>query len=325
MILNLLEDVLYGISYIKGGIEVNEAINKKRRVQWALYMMLIPGIIITAIYSYGPLVGLSIAFQKYNFAKGLFGSEWIGLDNFRYIFMLPEFGRVLFNTLKISIMKMVLGLIFPIFISILLNEVRNLKLKRSVQTFIYLPHFISWVIISGVLIDMLSPSTGVINQIIKAFGFEPIFFLANKTMFPYVIVLSDVWKGFGFGTIIYLAALTGIDPSLYEAANMDGAGRIQRMRHITLPGITPVIVLNATLMLGGILNAGFDQVFNLYSPMVYETGDIIDTLVYRIGMSSTVPQYDIATAIGLFKSGISFVMISSAYYMAHKFADYKIF
>jgi putative aldouronate transport system permease protein len=310
---------------MKGRSVMYQAISTKRRVQWALYIMLIPGIIITAIYSYGPLVGLSIAFQKYNFAKGLFGSEWIGLDNFRYIFMLPEFGRVLFNTLKISIMKMALGLIFPIFISILLNEVRSVKLKRSVQTFIYLPHFISWVIISGILIDMLSPSTGIINNIIKALGFEPIFFLADKTMFPYIIVLSDVWKGFGFGTIIYLAALTGIDPSLYEAANMDGAGRIQRMRHITLPGITPVIVLNATLMLGGILNAGFDQIFNLYSPMVYETGDIIDTLVYRIGMSSDVPLYDIATAIGLFKSVISFVMISSAYYMAHKFADYKIF
>lgn len=304
---------------------MNKAISTKRRVQWALYMMLIPGIIITAIYSYGPLIGLSIAFQKYNFAKGLFGSEWIGLDNFKYIFMLPEFGTVLFNTLKISIMKMVLGLIFPIFVSILLNEMRNVKLKRSVQTFIYLPNFISWVIISGLLIDMLSPSTGIINHIIKAFGFEPVFFLANKTIFPYIIVLSDVWKGFGFGTIIYLAALTGIDLSLYEAANMDGAGRIQRMWHITLPGITPVIVLNSTLMLGGILNAGFEQVFNLYSPMVYETGDIIDTLVYRIGMSSTVPQYDIATAIGLFKSVISFVLISSAYWMAHKFADYKIF
>jgi putative aldouronate transport system permease protein len=311
--------------FYKGGICMTEAIKGKRRVQWALYIMLIPGIIITAIYSYGPLIGLSIAFQKYNFAKGLFGSEWIGLDNFNYLFMLPEFGRVVFNTVYISVMKIVLGLIFPIVVSILLNEMQSVKLKRSVQTFIYLPHFISWVIISGVLIDMLSPSTGIINQIIKAFGADPVFFLGNKDVFPYVIVVSDIWKGFGFGTIIYLAALTGIDPSLYEAAHIDGANRMQRMWNITIPGIMPVIVLNSTLMLGSVLNAGFDQVFNMYSPMVYETGDIIDTLVYRMGMQSSVPQYDIATAIGLFKSGVSFVLISSAYWLAHKVADYKIF
>ena len=296
-----------------------------RSIQWALYVMLIPGLILTAVYSYGPLAGLAIAFQKFNIAKGLFGSEWIGFDNFRYIFMLPEFGRVVFNTVYIAVAKMALNLIFPIFVAILLNEMRNLRLKRSVQTLIYLPHFISWVIISGVLIDMLSPSTGIINRLIGFLGVEPVFFLGDKTLFPYVIILSDVWKSFGFGTIIYLAALTGIDPSLYEAAYMDGAGRVRCIWHITLPGIMPVIVLSATLTLGNVLNAGFDQVYNLYSPMVYQTGDIIDTLVYRLGMESSIPQYDIATAIGLFKSVVSFGLVSGAYWLAYRVADYRIF
>lgn len=299
-----------------------------RKVQWSLYIMLIPAVIITAIYSYGPLIGLTIAFQKFEMSKGLFGSKWIGLDNFRYIFLLPNFGRVLYNTISISTMKMVLGLVFPIFVSVLLNEVKHTKLKRSIQTVIYLPHFISWVIIAGLMIDILSPSHGIVNHIIKLLGMEPVFFLGKKETFPYVIVISDIWKGFGYSTIMYMAALTGIDPNLYEAANMDGAGRFRRIWHITMPGITPVIVLNATLMLGQVLNAGFDQVFNLYSPMVYETGDIIDTLVYRIGMQpgkGTMPRYDIATTIGLFKSGISFLLISVAYWLANKFANYKIF
>ena len=302
-----------------------EAKKRIHRVQWALYLMLIPGILITAVYSYGPLAGLSIAFQRYNIAKGLFGSEWVGFENFRYIFMLPDFGRVVFNTVYISILKMIFGFIFPILVAIFLNEMHNEKLKRVIQTFIYLPHFISWVIISGVLIDILSPSTGIINQIIKAFGMEPVFFLSNKDVFPYVIVVSDIWKNFGFGTIIYLAALTKIDLNLYEAAHIDGAGRFRRILHITFPGIMSVVVLCATLTLGNVLNAGFDQIYNLYSPVVYETGDIIDTLVFRIGMESSVPQYDIATAIGLFKSVVSFILISTTYWLAYKFADYRIF
>ncbi len=302
--------------------------SKARQVQWSLYMMLIPAVIITAIYSYGPLIGLTIAFQKFEISKGLFGSKWIGLDNFKYIFLLPNFGRVLYNTIFISTMKMALGLVFPILVSVLLNEVKLVKIKRSIQTVIYLPHFISWVIIAGLMIDILSPSHGIVNHVLKSFGIEPIFFLGDKGTFPYIIVLSDVWKGFGYSTIMYMAALTTIDPNLYEAAEMDGAGRLRRIWNITIPGITPVIVLNATLMLGQVLNAGFDQIFNLYSPMVYETGDIIDTLVYRIGMqpgAGRMPRYDIATTIGLFKSGISFVLISIAYWMASKFANYKIF
>lgn len=301
---------------------------KFKKIQWALYVMLIPGVVLTAIYSYGPLMGLGIAFQKYNLAKGLFGSPWVGLRHFHYIFSLPDFGRALRNTLYLSSIKIVLGLLIPIIVAILLNELRNMKYKRTLQTMIYLPHFISWVILAGVFREMLSPSFGVVNKMITSLGFESVFFLGDKNLFPIVMIVTDVWKNFGFGTILYLAALAGVDPALYEAASIDGANRWHRIRYITLPSLTAIIVLNATLSLGGVLNAGFDQIVNLYSPAVYSTSDIIDTLVYRIGLDtspSIMPQYDVATAVGLFKSAVSAVLVSVTYFLAHKFADYKIF
>ena len=301
---------------------------QSRRIRWALYFMLIPGILLTLTYSYGPLMGLSIAFQKFNFTKGLFGSPWVGLANFRYIFRLPDFTRALRNTLFIATSKILLNLLVPIVVAIMLNEVRRTGYKRVIQTLIYLPFFISWVIVSGIMTDILSPSTGVVNGMLKAMGLQTVFFLGSPKVFPYVIIFTDVWKGFGFGTILYLAAITGIDPGLYEAASIDGANRFRRMLHITLPGIVPIIILNGTLSLGNVLNAGFDQVVNMYSPVVYKAGDIIDTLVYRVGIvgdRSSIPRYEIATAMGLFKSAVSFVLVSSAYFLAHKFADHSIF
>lgn len=301
---------------------------KHRQVQKSLYLMILPSVILIGIYSYGPLMGWSIAFQRFNLAKGLFGSEWIGLENFRFIFSLQEFHNALENSFFIATMKLLIGTVVAILVSLMLNEMRGAKLKRSIQTAVYLPHFISWLIIAGILTDLLSPSTGAVNGIIKALGGEPIQFLTNKQLFPWVLVFSDVWKEFGFGTILYLSTLAGIDPNLYEAASMDGANRFQRIAHITLPGLLPTIVLLTTLNLGNILNAGFDQVVNMYSPLVYETGDILDTLVYRIGLSGNaggVPQYDLATAVGMFQSLVSFVLVSSAYWLAHRYADYRIF
>jgi putative aldouronate transport system permease protein len=293
------------------------------RIQRALYIMLIPGFLVTLIYHYGPLFGLSIAFQKYDFARSIFRQEWVGLENFRYAFRYPGFWRVLWNTLYISGMKYVAGLTVPIVASILLNEMRNQRVKRMLQTSIYLPHFISWVIVSGLFIDILSPNHGAVNQIIQFFGFKPIYFLGEPKLFPFVLVVTDVWKSFGFGTIIYLAALAGIDPNLYEAAEMDGAKRLRKVWHISIPGIMPIIVLITILNLGQILNAGFEQVFNMYNPVVYSTGDIIDTLVYRMGIRDF--QYDLATAVGLFKSGVSLVLVSVSYFVAYKFANYRIF
>ncbi|QTH45354.1 sugar ABC transporter permease [Cohnella sp. LGH] len=296
---------------------------RKKLANWPLHLMILPGLLLVILFHYGPMFGIIIAFQKYIPAKGFLGSEWVGLKNFRYVLSLPDTFEVLRNTVFIAMMKIASGLVVPIGIAILLNEVASKFIKRGVQTLIYLPHFLSWTILGGVLLDLLSPSVGIVNTILGTVGIKPIYFLGSNDWFPYVLVVTNEWKEFGFSTIIYLAALTSISPSLYEAALVDGAGRLRQTWHITLPGMRPIIVLMATLSLGNVLNAGFDQVFNLYNPQVYESGDIIDTYVYRMGLISA--QYSTATAIGLFKSLVSFVMISSAYFLAHRFANYRIF
>lgn len=293
------------------------------RKQLPLHLMLLPCVIIVLIYHYYPMVGLSIAFQKYNPRMGFFGSKWVGLDNFRYLMMMPNFGQVLYNTVFISLMKMIAGMIVPIIYALLLDQIRISALKRTIQTIIYIPHFLSWIILGGILIDLLSPSTGLIRDVFDLLGMEAPFLLADPVAFPYLLVITDVWKGAGYGTIIYLAAITSIDPSLYEAAIMDGANRFKQMIHITIPGMLPIIVLMATLSLGNILSAGQDQVLTLYSPIVYSTGDILDTFVYRIGLQNN--QFGIATAAGLFKSVVSFVFIALGYGLAYRFADYTIF
>ncbi|MBP1993776.1 ABC transporter permease [Paenibacillus eucommiae] len=295
----------------------------KFKRQLPLHVMLIPGILLVLVFSYVPMAGIVIAFQKFLPMKGVLGSQWIGLSNFRFLFELPDFYIVLRNTIFIAGMKIVVGLVFPIVIALLLNEVRLQLMKRWIQTMVYLPHFMSWVILSGIMIDILSPSDGIVNQLLKLFGAEPIFFLGKNSWFPYIIVITDVWKEFGFGTIVYLAAITSINPSLYEASVIDGANRLRQMWHITLPGMLPIIVLLATLSLGQILNAGFDQIYNLYSPVVYESGDILDTMVFRMGLIDF--QYGLATAAGLFKSVISFIFISLAYFLAYKLVRYRIF
>lgn len=289
-----------------------------------LHLMILPGLVIIVLFSYVPMAGIVIAFQKFIPAKGLFGDQrWVGLDNFRYVMNLPSFNQVLWNTLFISSLKLVLGLIVPIIFAILLNELKNEVIKRSVQTTIYLPYFLSWVVLGGILIDILSPSTGIVNQLLGAFGLNKIFFLGDNHWFPFTLISSDIWKNFGYGTIVYLAAITGIDPGLYESATIDGANRWDKIWHITIPGMRMVIVLLSVLSLGQLLNAGFDQVFNLYSPQVYESGDILDTFVYRIGLLDA--QYGVATAVGLFKSLVSLILISSSYFVAYRFAKYRIF
>ncbi|QHT59971.1 sugar ABC transporter permease [Paenibacillus lycopersici] len=288
-----------------------------------LHIMVWAGLVFILIFAYGPMAGLVIAFQKFVPTKGLFGSAWVGLDNFHYILSLPDTRRVIFNTVFISIMKLIAGLAAPLATALLLNEIRVKAFKRTVQTVIYLPHFLSWVILSGILIDVLSPNFGLLNDFIAWLGFDRIFFLGNDKWFPFVLVGTDVWKEFGFGTIVYLAALTGINPALYEAAVIDGAGRWKQTLNVTLPGIVPIVVLLMTLSLGNVLNAGFDQVFNLYSPSVYSSGDILDTYVYRLGLVNF--DFGVATAVGLFKSAVSLVLISASYLMAYRFANYRIF
>lgn len=296
----------------------------KQKRELSLHMMMIPSVVLLLCFSYLPMAGIVIAFQKFIPAKGLFGDQkWIGFENFEYIFNLPNFSSVLRNTLVIAVAKIIFNLLIPIIVAILINEVKKNNIKRCIQTAIYLPHFLSWVVLGGIFIDLLAPGEGLVNQMIVALGGEPIFFLGDNKWFPITLVVTEVWKSFGYGTIVYLAAITGIDPSLYEAAQVDGAGRLRQTWHITLPGMRMVIVLLMVLSLGNVLNAGFDQVFNLYSPPVYASGDIIDTFVYRIGLLEA--QFGVATAVGLFKSAISLVLVSTSYGLAIKFADYQLF
>lgn len=297
---------------------------KKKQNTFAYHAMMLPGAALLLLFSYVPMFGIVIAFQRFIPALGIFGpQEWIGMGNFRYLLDLPTSFQVFYNTLIIASAKIVLGMIVPIVIALLLNEVNNRAYKRVVQTIVYFPYFVSWVIFGGILVDLLSPSTGIVNNMITAFGIKPVFFLGDPEWFRATLIITDVWKTFGFGTVIYLAAMTSISPTLYEAASIDGAGRFQRMWHITLPGISMIIVLLMVLNLGNILNAGFEQVFNLYSPLVYRTGDIIDTFVYRLGILQA--QFGVATAVGLFKSVISFALITSSYYMAYRFFSYRLF
>ena len=294
------------------------------RRELPFHLMLLPGVIIVFIYMYIPLSGLIIAFQKFIPAKGLFGNQkWIGWDNFIYLYNLPGAISALRNTVIIALWKIVLHLIIPITVSILLNEIRSTGFRRTAQTLIYLPHFLSWIILGGILIDILSPSGGIVNRFLSLFGVEPIFFLGSNDYFRGTLIATDVWKEFGFNTIIYLAAITNIDPNQYEAATIDGANRFQKMLYITLPNMRMIIVLMMVLSLGNVLNAGFDQVYNLYSKQVYSTGDILDTFIYRIGLLDA--QFGVATAMGMFKSVVSTVFISVSYFCAYKFADYRIF
>lgn len=286
------------------------------------YIMLLPGMIWLTLFSIVPMFGFVIAFQDYNPGTGMLHSEWVGLDNFKYMFSLNDSKTIFFNTIFIAVMKIVANLIVPLVFALMLNELRMMVLKRWIQTIVYLPHFLSWVILAGILLDVFS-FKGPVNQILSVFGIDPILFFARADLFPFIIVGSDVWKEFGFNTIIFLAALTGINPSLYEAAAMDGATRLQRLRNVTLPGISATVVLLAVLSLGNVLNAGFDQIFNLYNPLVYSSGDIIDTWVYRTGLVDL--QYGLATATGLLKSVISFILITTSYFLASKFANYRIF
>lgn len=289
-----------------------------------LHLMLIPGIVFLFIFNYIPLCGIYISFQNFNPAKGIFGNnKWVGFDNFRYVFSLPTIWTVFGNTLIIAILKIIFGTLVPIIVSLLLNECRNLIFKRTIQTAIYFPYFISWIILGGILLDILSPNDGIVNEAIKLFGGQPIYFLGDNRYFKGTLVVSDVWRNFGYNSVIYLSAITGIDMALYEAASMDGANRWQQTIHVTLPGIATIVILMIVLNMGNLLNAGFDQVFNLYSAQVYDSGDIIDTLVYRMGLEQA--KFGPSTAVGLLKSVISFILISSAYLIAYKKFDYKVF
>ena len=286
------------------------------------YIMLIPALLWLFFFSIVPMFGIVMAFQDYNPGQGILHSKFVGLENFKYMFQMNDVKQVLCNTVVIAVGKIIGNIIFPLIFALLLNEFWIKRLKRPIQTIVYLPYFLSWVILAKIVLNIFG-YTGPINQLMEAFGRNPINFFGEPSLFQPLVIGTDIWKGFGYNTVVYLAAILGVDQSLYEAAAADGAGRFKRIWHITLPGIRTTVALLAILSLGNVLNAGFDQIYNLYNPLVYSTGDIIDTWVYRAGLENL--QYSLATAVGLFKSVISVILIVIGYKLADKFTGYKLF
>ena len=288
-----------------------------------LFLLLAAAFIWTIIFRYGPMYGVIVAFKKYRIFDGIWGSEWVGLANFARLFSgTTEFGEVFRNTLLISIYRLVFGFPAPVILALLLNDIYQRHFKRVVQTISYLPHFLSWVVLSGVIVQILSPSTGVVNTVIKAFGGAPIYFLTDTGWFIPVLISTGVWQAVGWGSIIFLAAISGVDPQLYESSVMDGAGKLRQAWHITIPSIVPVMIIMLILRFGDMLDAGFDQIFNLYNPAVYDVADIIDTYVYRIGLVEL--NFSLSAAVGLFKNVIGLILVVVVNRIAKIFGDYGI-
>jgi putative aldouronate transport system permease protein len=287
------------------------------RSEWDLYAMLIPGIIFLLVFKYSPMYGIIIAFKDFNIFDGMAASPWVGWDNFEKLVSSNSFARVFRNTLIISLYKIVFLFPLPIIMAVLMNEIKNMVVKRGIQTIVYLPHFLSWVIVSGLFIDILSTNGGLVNKMISSFGGTPIAFFMNTDFFRSVLISSAGWKEVGWGMIIYLAAITTIDPQLYEAARIDGAGRFRQIVHVTLPGLIPIILLMFILRLGNILEAGTEQILVMYNSIVYEVADVIGTFVYRVGLGQQ--DYSFSTAVGLFDSVIGFFLIITGNYLSRKF------
>ncbi|OMF19381.1 protein lplB [Paenibacillus sp. FSL H7-0331] len=279
---------------------------KKLKNYQVLYFMLLPGLLYFIIFHYVPMYGVVLAFKNFKIMQGIMASPWVGLEHFYKVFADPNFYRVLNNTLIISLYKIVFAFPIPIVFALLLSEITSERFKKLVQTISYLPHFMSWVIMAGIFISIFSLN-GPVNAIIKLFGADPVLFMADDRYFRTILILTDIYQGFGWGSIVYFAAIAGIDPQLQEAAIMDGANRFKRMIYITIPMLLPVISIMLILRMAHVLDAGFDQIFNMYNPKVYGVSDILDTFVYRKGLVET--NYSYATAVGLFKSVVALVLI----------------
>lgn len=288
-----------------------------------LYLLLLPGVIYYVLFKYVPMYGVTIAFKDFNFKKGILGSPWVGLDNYVYLFSQPIFGEVFRNSIVLSLLRLVFGFPFPIILALMLNEFHNQKLKKFLQTLIYLPHFISWVILGGILINFLSPSWGIINQLIKQMGGTPIFFLAKPEYFRWIIVIESIWKEAGWGTIIYLAAITGIEQDQYEAAAIDGADHFKQMIYVTLPGIKTTIVLTFLLRVGSIMSNGFEQVLVLQNSQNQAVSEVFETYVYRMGILNS--RFSFATTVGLFTSVVSLIFLIIADLFAKRMGEEGIF
>ncbi len=284
-----------------------------------IYLLLVPILAYYLVFKYIPIYGLQLAFKEFSLMKGIAGSDWVGLAHFRSLFVESDFWQAFFNTIIISFMKLVIGFPIPVFIAILLNEIFFERFKRVLQVIYTFPHFLSWVILSSLIFNMLS-SHGAVNNILALFGAEKINFLTNIRTFRYLLVFSEMWKEFGWGTIVYMATITCIDPSLYEASKIDGANRLQRNIHIVWPGIKSVVVTMLILNVGHLMSAGFMQIFNLYNPAVYSVADILDTYVYRISFLR-MPNFGFSTAVGLFTGITNCILLLSANFVAKKLGE----
>ncbi|QGQ99949.1 sugar ABC transporter permease [Paenibacillus psychroresistens] len=274
-----------------------------------LYLLLLPVIVYFAVFKYGPLYGVIIAFKNYRLSEGIMGSSWVGLAQFDKLFHSPDFLHILMNTLTLNVLSLLFAFPVPIFLAILLNDVRVEWYKRLVQNLLYLPHFISWVVLGTIVIGALSPSTGVVNAVLKTFGLEPIYFMVSKIWWPIVFILSSIWREAGFATILYLAAMAAVDPLLYEAAKIDGANKLRQMWHVTLPGIRGTIAILLVLQMGKMMDVGFEQVFVLQNSAVTGVAEVISTYVYKRGIVGM--QYSYTTALGLFQAVIALVLVVS--------------
>jgi putative aldouronate transport system permease protein len=292
------------------------------RHRWLYFLLILP-LTYYVIFRYIPIYNAQIAFKDFFALKGVEGSPWVGFQHFEAFFKSYYFSSLIVNTVFFSVAKLALGLPCAIILALIINESRVWRFKGLVQTAVYLPHFLSWVIMLGLLLALLSPSSGMVNEFIKSAGGEPVSFLSSTVWFRPVVILSDIWKETGWSTILYLAALLAINPELYEAAEVDGASGLRRVWYISLPGILPVIVLVTLLRIGNILDAGFNQIFILYSVPVYSVGDIIDTWVYRSGVLDF--QFSLATAVGLFKGVIGLILILVANQVAKRVANQSLF
>ncbi|NLO37300.1 MAG: sugar ABC transporter permease [Clostridiaceae bacterium] len=275
-----------------------------------IYLMALPGLILLAIFRYMPMYGITVAFKDFNVIKGILGSPWIGFENYERLMSSSEFKRAFGNTLSISVLRMIFGMPLPIILALSLNEVRNMLYKRSIQTIVYIPHFISWVVVAGIFMDLLSPSTGLINRLIEVLGGKPIFFMTNLKWIRTVVVGSEIWKESGWGAIIYLAAITGVDPELYQAASIDGAGRWRQTIHVTLPAIKGTFNVLLIMRLGGLMGANFEQIYMMYNPTVYAKIDVIDTYVFRTTFDTL--DFGYTTAAGLFSQVIGCILLLSS-------------
>jgi len=288
-----------------------------------LYVLLLPCVIYFIIFNYVPMYGLILAFKDFKFSKGIIGSEWVGLENFKYLFGLDRFYQVLRNSLFLSSLKLLIYFPIPIILALAMNEIPIILYKRMTQTMVYLPYFISWVVIGGILVNILSPSWGVVNTVIKSFGGDPVFFMGEAKYFRGIAIVSHIWKNAGWDTILYLAAVTSIDPELYQAATIDGASRLQRIWNITLPGISTTIVILLLLSIGNIMNNGFEQIFILQNGSNIDVSEVFETYTYRLGLING--RFSFAITVGLFSSLVGFTLLIVANSIAKLMGEKGIF